>query len=41
LAIGFLGDQIGAPQAATISGVGSILLILVNLAAFPSMLKLT
>jgi predicted MFS family arabinose efflux permease len=41
LLMGFLGDQIGAPQAATISGVGCILLILVNLVTFPSMQKLT
>ena len=40
LMMGFLGDQIGAPEAAMISGVGSILLVGVNLALFPSMQKL-
>jgi MFS family permease len=41
LMIGFLGDQIGAPAAAMISGIGSILLIFVNIISFPSMQKLT
>jgi len=41
LGIGFLGDQIGAPTAALFSGIGCILLIIVNLSAFPSLQKLT
>jgi len=41
LAMGFLGDQIGAPSAALFSGIGCILLVLFNLAVFPSMQKLT
>ena len=41
LAIGFLGDQIGAPLAALASGIGCMLLILFNLAVFPSIQKLT
>ena len=41
LLIGFLGDRIGAPNAALLSGIGCILLLLVNLAVFPSMQKLT
>jgi len=41
LIIGFLGDQIGAPEAALISGVGALILIGVNLVAFPSMVRLT
>jgi MFS family permease len=41
LAIGFLGDQIGAPTAALLSGVGCLALILVNIVAFPSLQKLT
>jgi predicted MFS family arabinose efflux permease len=41
LMMGFLGDQIGAPGAAIVSGVGSIVLVGVNLVAFPSMQKLT
>ncbi len=40
LGMGFLGDKIGAPEAAMVSGVGCILLIFVNLVAFPSMQKL-
>jgi len=40
LAMGFLGDQIGAPSAALFSGIGCILLVLFNLAVFPSMQKL-
>ena len=40
LVVGFLGDQIGAPSAALASGIGCILLVLVNLAAFPSIQKL-
>jgi len=40
LMMGALGDKIGAPEAALISGVGSIILVVVNLALFPSMLKL-
>jgi len=41
LVMGFLGDQIGAPSAALLSGIGCILLVLFNLAVFPSMQKLT
>ena len=41
LLIGFLGDQIGAPTAAVLSGISCLLLILVNLVAFPSVQKLT
>ena len=40
LAMGFLGDQIGAPSAAVISGTGCLLLILFNLVVFPSLVKL-
>jgi hypothetical protein len=40
LLMGSLGDQIGAPTAVLISGVGCLVLILINLAAFPSMQKL-
>jgi MFS family permease len=40
LLMGFLGDQIGAPEAALVSGVGSLLLIGFNLIVFPSMLRL-
>ena len=40
LFMGFMGDQIGAPAAAALSGIGSLLLVLVNLIAFPSMQKL-
>jgi MFS family permease len=41
LMVGFLGDQIGAPAAAIISGIGCLLLIIFNLIAFPSIQKLT
>ena len=41
LLMGFLGDTIGAPQAAMVSGVGCVILIGVNLIVFPSMQKLT
>ena len=41
LGMGFLGDQIGAPTAALLSGIGCFLLILFNLSTFPSMQKLT
>jgi MFS family permease len=41
LGMGLLGDQIGAPTAATLSGIGSLLLILANIIFFPSMQKLT
>jgi predicted MFS family arabinose efflux permease len=41
LVVGFLGDQIGAPASALLSGIGCILLILLNLVVFPSMQKLT
>ena len=40
LVVGFLGDQIGAPEAALLSGIGCILLIVLNLVVFPSMQKL-
>ena len=40
LGMGFLGDQIGAPTAALYSGIGCILLILINIMIFPSMQKL-
>jgi len=40
LLMGFLGDQIGAPEAAIVSGVGSIVLVGANLILFPSMQKL-
>jgi MFS family permease len=40
LVMGFLGDQIGAPAAAVLSGIGCLLLVLVNIIAFPSMQKL-
>lgn len=40
LVMGFLGDQIGAPTAALISGTGCLLLILFNLVIFPSLHKL-
>ncbi len=40
LLMGFLGDQIGAPTAAMISGVGCILIIFINQAFFPSIHKL-
>ncbi len=40
LFMGFLGDQIGAPTAAMLSGIGCILLILVNIFVFPSIQKL-
>ena len=40
LGMGILGDQIGAPAAAVLSGIGCLLLILVNIVAFPSMQKL-
>lgn len=41
LLMGFLGDQIGAPTATLLSGIGCILLIGVNLVVFPSMQKLS
>jgi MFS family permease len=40
LAIGILGDQIGASTAGLLSGAGCILLIIVNLVAFPALQKL-
>jgi len=40
LLFGFLGDQIGAPVAALLSGIGSILLVFVNFYVFPSLQKL-
>ncbi len=41
LLMGFLGDQIGAPTAAMISGGGCILLIIFNQSYFPTIHKLT
>jgi len=40
LMMGMLGDKIGAPEAGLISGIGSIILVGVNLVLFPSMHKL-
>ena len=40
LLMGFLGDQIGAPSAAMISGVGCILIIAFNQVLFPTIHKL-
>ena len=40
LFMGFLGDQIGAPTAAVFSGIGCLLLVLINILAFPAMQKL-
>ena len=40
LIMGVLGDQIGAPSAAMISGVGCILIILINQGFYPSVHKL-
>jgi MFS family permease len=40
LLMGFLGDQIGAPTAALVSGIGCILLVSFSLAVFPSIQKL-
>jgi len=40
LMMGALGDKIGAPEAALASGIGSIVLVGINLALFPSMHKL-
>ena len=40
LLIGFLGDQIGAPTAAMISGAGCILIIALNQRLFPGILWL-
>lgn len=40
LLMGFLGDQIGAPVAAMISGFGCILIITLNQVLFPSIHKL-
>jgi MFS family permease len=40
LMMGLLGDRIGAPRAALASGIGSLILIAVNLVLFPSMYKL-
>jgi MFS family permease len=40
LLMGFLGDRIGAPAAAMISGAGCILIIALNQALFPSIHKL-
>lgn len=41
LAIGLLGDQIGAPAAALFSGIGCMMLVLVSLVGFPSIQKLS
>ena len=40
LMVGFLGDQIGAPAAAILSGIGCLLLIIFNIIVFPSIQKL-
>jgi len=40
LLMGTLGDQIGAPTAALISGIGCLLLIILGLAIFPNLQKL-
>lgn len=40
LIVGFLGDQIGASTAALASGIGCVILMVVNLVVFPSMKKL-
>jgi MFS family permease len=40
LVMGFLGDKIGAPSAALLSGIACLLLIVVNMTVFPSMQKL-
>ena len=40
LLMGALGDQIGAPTAALISGIGCLLLIFLGLAVFPNLQKL-
>ena len=40
LLMGFLGDQIGAPTAAMISGAGCILIIILNQVLFPNIHKL-
>ncbi len=40
LGMGFLGDQIGAPAAAMVSGFGCLLLVVVNLVVFPSLQRL-
>ena len=40
LLMGFLGDQIGAPTTAIISGIGCILLIFFNQGYFPGIHKL-
>jgi len=41
LFMGSLGDQIGAPTAALLSGAGCLLLIVFNIAAFPELQRLT
>ncbi len=40
LLMGFLGDQIGAPTSAMISGIGCILVIALNQVVFPDLYKL-
>ena len=40
LLMGTLGDQIGAPTAALISGIGSLLLVFLSLLVFPNLHKL-
>jgi predicted MFS family arabinose efflux permease len=40
LMMGYLGDLIGAPEAALVSGIGCLILTGVNLLVFPSMKKL-
>ena len=41
LLMGFLGDHLGAPNAALIAGVSSFLMIVVSLFVFPAVKKLT
>ncbi|TFG50300.1 MAG: MFS transporter [Anaerolineales bacterium] len=40
LLMGFLGDRWGAPAAGLISGIGCILVLMINVAVFPSIHKL-
>jgi MFS family permease len=41
LMMGALGDQIGAPTAALISGIGCILIIIINQVTYPAIYKLS
>jgi len=40
LLMGFLGDQLGAPSAAMIAATGCLVLVVINLLAFPKMQQL-